>query len=120
MQTHASPPPPVGALRDDGSVDDAHAGAVADELAVALYEQMVLARQLDDRLVLLQREGRIASHASAAGEEAAIVGAAAALRDEDWVFLASREIRRGSLARNAARGVRPPPRGDDAERGQRA
>jgi pyruvate dehydrogenase E1 component alpha subunit len=92
MQTHASPPPPVGALRDDGSVDDAHAGVLADELAVALYEQMVLARVLDDRLVALQREGRIASHSSAAGEEAAIVGAAAALRDEDWVFLASREI----------------------------
>jgi pyruvate dehydrogenase E1 component alpha subunit len=92
MQTHASPPPPVGALRDDGSVDPAHDGEVADELAVALYEQMVLARELDDRLVALQREGRIASHSSAMGEEAAIVGAAAALRDEDWVFLASREI----------------------------
>jgi pyruvate dehydrogenase E1 component alpha subunit len=92
MQTYASPPAPVGALRDDGSVDDAHAGTLADELAIALYEQMVLARELDDRLVALQREGRIASHASAAGEEAAIVGAAAALRDEDWVFLASREI----------------------------
>jgi pyruvate dehydrogenase E1 component alpha subunit len=92
MQTPACPPPPVGALRDDGSVDSAQAGPVADELAVALYEQMVLARELDDRLVALQREGRIASHSSAVGEEAAIVGAAAALRDEDWVFLASREI----------------------------
>jgi pyruvate dehydrogenase E1 component alpha subunit len=86
------PPAPVGAMRDDGSADPAHAGALADELAVALYEQMVLARELDDRLVALQREGRIASHSSAAGEEAAIVGAAAALRDEDWVFLASREL----------------------------
>jgi pyruvate dehydrogenase E1 component alpha subunit len=92
MQTHARPPPPVGALREDGTVDPAHAGDVADELAVALYEQMVLARELDDRLVALQREGRIASHSSSVGEEAAIVGAAAALRDEDWVFLASREI----------------------------
>ena len=92
MQTHARPPPPVGALREDGSVDPAHAGDVADELAVALYEQMVLARELDERLVALQREGRIASHSSSVGEEAAIVGAAAALRDEDWVFLASREI----------------------------
>lgn len=91
MQMHARPPP-VGALRSDGSVDPAHASAVADELAVALYEQMVLARELDGRLVGLQREGRIASHSSAVGEEAAIVGASAALRDEDWVFLASREI----------------------------
>ncbi len=96
METLVSPTPPEGplrALRDDGSVDPAHAGAASDELAVALYEQMVLARELDGRLIALQRDGRIASHASAAGEEAAIVGAAAAaLRDEDWVFLASREI----------------------------
>jgi pyruvate dehydrogenase E1 component alpha subunit len=92
MQTHARPPPPVGALRSDGSLEPAHEGSVADELAVALYEQMVLARELDGRLVDLQREGRIGSHSSAVGEEAAIVGAAAALRDEDWVFLASREI----------------------------
>jgi 2-oxoisovalerate dehydrogenase E1 component alpha subunit len=95
MLTLASPTPMTGALRalhDDGSLDPAHAGSVSDELAVALYEQMVVARELDDRLVGLQREGKIASHASAAGEEAAIVGAAAALRDEDWVFLASREI----------------------------
>jgi 2-oxoisovalerate dehydrogenase E1 component alpha subunit len=91
MQTLASPTP-VGALRDDGSLDPAHADAVSDELAVALYEQMVLARELDDRLVGMQREGRVDSHSSASGEEAAIVGAAAALRDEDWVFLASREL----------------------------
>jgi pyruvate dehydrogenase E1 component alpha subunit len=92
MLTLVSPPPPVGAMREDGSVDPEHAGTLADELAVALYEQMVLARELDERLVALQREGRIASHASAIGEEAAIVGAAAALRDEDWVFIGSREI----------------------------
>ncbi|HEX3770319.1 MAG TPA: thiamine pyrophosphate-dependent enzyme, partial [Polyangiaceae bacterium] len=79
-------------MSPDAPLDPVHAASVSDELAVALYEQMVLARELDDRLVTLQREGRIVSHASAAGEEAAIVGAAAALRDEDWVFLASREM----------------------------
>jgi pyruvate dehydrogenase E1 component alpha subunit len=95
MQTPAPPTPPGGALpdgADDASLDPAHAGAVSDELAVALYEHMVLARELDGRLVALQREGRIVSYASSAGEEAAIVGAAAALRDEDWVFLGSREM----------------------------
>jgi pyruvate dehydrogenase E1 component alpha subunit len=83
--------PPVGALRDDGTADSAHAGALSDELAVALYEQMVLARELDERMVALQREGRITQHASAAGEEAAIVGAAAAMLDDDWLFLGPRE-----------------------------
>ncbi len=93
MQILASEPtPPLGALREDGSLDPAHAEALSDELAIALYEQMVLARELDERLIALQREGRISSHASAIGEEAAIVGAAAAMRDEDWLFLTSREM----------------------------
>jgi 2-oxoisovalerate dehydrogenase E1 component alpha subunit len=93
MQNAASmSTPPLGALRDDGSIDPAVAAGLSDELAVALYEHMVLARTLDERLVALQRDGAIASHASAVGEEAAIVGAAAALRDEDWVFLGSREF----------------------------
>jgi 2-oxoisovalerate dehydrogenase E1 component alpha subunit len=85
-------PPPLGALRDDGSLDPAHAAALSDELAVALYEHMVLARALDERLVALQREGGIASHASALGEEAAVVGAAAAMHDDDWIFPSSREF----------------------------
>jgi pyruvate dehydrogenase E1 component alpha subunit len=92
MQTIASPTLPLGALRDDGSVDAAHAGVLSDELGVALYEHMVLARAVDERLVTLQREGAIASHASAVGEEATIVGAVAAMRDEDWVFPSSREF----------------------------
>jgi 2-oxoisovalerate dehydrogenase E1 component alpha subunit len=92
MQALSSPTPPLGALRDDGSVDPAHAGVLSDELGIALYEHMVLARAVDERLVGLQREGVIASHASAIGEEAAIVGAAAAMRDEDWIFPSSREF----------------------------
>src|SRR5580658_5771305 len=87
-----SGPPQVAALREDGTVDPARAEGIPDELAVALYEQMVLSREADAHLVALQRQGRIAHHASAHGEEAAVVGAAAAIRDEDWMFLASREF----------------------------
>jgi 2-oxoisovalerate dehydrogenase E1 component alpha subunit len=64
---------------------------VTGDLAVALHEQMVLARVLDERLVALQREGRVAAHSSAAGEEGAVLGAVAALNDEDWVFPSARE-----------------------------
>jgi pyruvate dehydrogenase E1 component alpha subunit len=85
-------PPRVAALREDGTVDPGGAEGIPDELAVALYEQMVLSRETDAHLVALQRQGRVTHHASAEGEEAAILGAAAALRDEDWLFLASREF----------------------------
>ncbi|MDP9001799.1 MAG: thiamine pyrophosphate-dependent enzyme, partial [Myxococcota bacterium] len=84
--------PPLGVLRDDGTLDPAHTGTISEELAVALYEHMVVARTLDERVVALQREGVVTQYASAAGEEAAILGAVAALNDDDWVFPSSREI----------------------------
>jgi pyruvate dehydrogenase E1 component alpha subunit len=89
--TDSEPTPPVAALRDDGTLAPAYASLLSDELAVALYEHMVLARELDERLVAMQRGGRITQHASSTGEEAAIVGAAAGMRDDDWLFLGPRE-----------------------------
>jgi pyruvate dehydrogenase E1 component alpha subunit len=83
--------PPLAVLRDDGSLDPANAPALSEELAIALYEHMALARALDVRVVGLQREGAVTQHASALGEEATIVGAVAAMKDQDWVFPSSRE-----------------------------
>jgi pyruvate dehydrogenase E1 component alpha subunit len=79
-------------LQDDGSLAPAHALVLSDELAIALFEHMVVARTLDETIVALQREGVVAQHASALGEEATIVGAVAALNDDDWVFPSSREV----------------------------
>jgi len=92
MSTLSATPPALKLLRDDGAVDPALVAILPDELAVALYEHMVLAREVDQRLVALQREGAIASHASAGGQEALIVGAAAAMHDDDWIFPSSREF----------------------------
>jgi pyruvate dehydrogenase E1 component alpha subunit len=95
MQTMASvsnAPAPLAAMRDDGSLEPSHAAVLSDELAVALYEHMVLSRTLDERLVALVHEGAIAQHSSGIGEEAAIVGAAAAMGDDDWLFPGSREF----------------------------
>jgi 2-oxoisovalerate dehydrogenase E1 component alpha subunit len=83
---------PLQALCDDGSLGSQYAGAVSDDLAIGLYEHMVLARILDERLVAAQREGRMGHHASAQGEEAVVIGASAGMRDDDWVFLGSREV----------------------------
>ena len=65
---------------------------LADDLAIAVYEHLVIARALDERMIALQREGLVASHSSAIGEEAAIIGAAAAMQDGDWIFPSSRDI----------------------------
>jgi 2-oxoisovalerate dehydrogenase E1 component alpha subunit len=47
---------------------------------------------LDEALVRLQRQGRIGFHIGSRGEEATILGSAAALDDADWIFPCYREF----------------------------
>ena len=56
------------------------------------YRWMVLARVIDERCLSLQRQGRIGFYAPLSGQEAAQVGCAFALRPEDWIFPAYREL----------------------------
>jgi pyruvate dehydrogenase E1 component alpha subunit len=56
-----------------------------------LYRQLRRIRLLDERLVQLQRQGRVGFHGSCAGQEVAPVAAGFALRPGDWVFPALRE-----------------------------
>ena len=74
--------------------------ALSTESRVEAYRLMVLARATDERCLSLQRQGRIGFYAPLMGQEAAQVGASWALRPEDWVFPAYRE-----LAVALARGV---------------
>ena len=46
---------------------------------------------MDERLLALQRQGRIGFYGEARGQEAAVIGAAAALGPEDWLVPALRE-----------------------------
>ncbi|MER6997867.1 pyruvate dehydrogenase (acetyl-transferring) E1 component subunit alpha [Streptomyces sp. NPDC000410] len=62
----------------------------ADELR-GLYRDMVLARRVDTEGVTLQRQGELGLWPSLLGQEAAQVGSARALRDEDYAFPSYRE-----------------------------
>jgi len=53
-----------------------------DEL-IRLYRAMVAARRFDEKAIALQRTGRLGTFASALGQEAVAVGAAAAMAEED-------------------------------------
>ncbi|KAI0820458.1 branched-chain alpha-keto acid dehydrogenase E1-alpha subunit [Trametes gibbosa] len=70
-------------------------GAVVPEIDEALarriYENMVQLPILDDILYNLQRQGRIVFYMTAYGEEAAIIGSAAALAPDDEVLAQYRE-----------------------------
>lgn len=57
-----------------------------------LYRTMVLARQLDLRMLSLQRQGRIGTFPPIIGQEAAQVGSAFALAPTDWMVPSFREV----------------------------
>jgi len=57
-----------------------------------LYRLMVLTRNLDIRGLQLQRQGRIGFYIGCLGQEAAQIGSGYALKPEDWVFPAYREV----------------------------
>ena len=55
------------------------------------FRWMVLGRTLDERMLGLQRQGRVGFYGPATGQEAVSVGVALALAAEDWVFPGLRE-----------------------------
>lgn len=56
-----------------------------------LHRHMISMRLLDQRMLSLQRQGRIGFYGMATGQEATVTGSAYALRPSDWVFHALRE-----------------------------
>jgi 2-oxoisovalerate dehydrogenase E1 component len=64
---------------------------LTEELAVAIYRDMVLARVFDRRATAAQRQGRLGTYAIAEGHEAIQVGSAHALRPQDFVYPGYRE-----------------------------
>ncbi|WP_435317837.1 pyruvate dehydrogenase (acetyl-transferring) E1 component subunit alpha [Haloarchaeobius sp. TZWSO28] len=59
---------------------------LSEQEAKSLYETMVLARTFDEKAISLHRQGRIGTYAPMRGQEAAQIGAAAALADRDYLF----------------------------------
>ena len=78
-------------LREDGTVDEALMPPLSAADIKRLYAHMVLTRQFDERMFNLQRQGRLGTFARVAGQEGAHVGAAFALRPDDWLVPAFRE-----------------------------
>jgi len=76
-------------INPDGSVEDRL--PITLEEMKALYADMVEARVFDSKSIALQRQGRLATYAPFRGQEAAQIGAAAALGDSDWVAATYRD-----------------------------
>jgi len=58
----------------------------------ALYRQLLLARTIEERMLNLVRRGQLSKWFSGIGQEAVSVGLVAALRDDDWILPAHRNL----------------------------
>jgi pyruvate dehydrogenase E1 component alpha subunit len=67
-----------------------------DGTLVDMYRDMLLTRHFDTRAVNIQRQGRLGTFASAAGQEGAQTGSTYALAESDWIHYQYRE--HGALA----------------------
>ncbi|WP_106373924.1 thiamine pyrophosphate-dependent dehydrogenase E1 component subunit alpha [Vreelandella songnenensis] len=65
--------------------------ALERDHARRLYQAMLATRILDERMMAAQRQGRLSFYMQCVGEEAAVIGAAAALDDADMIMAQYRE-----------------------------
>lgn len=79
---------PMKRIIDDKGffVDAAYEERIDGKLVKELYYHMVRIRTFDRKAINLQRQGRLGTYAPFEGQEAAQVGSALALNDNDWVF----------------------------------
>jgi pyruvate dehydrogenase E1 component alpha subunit len=79
-------------LDETGHVDQSLEPAIDGGTLLKLHRTMLLARRFDERLLSLQRQGRIGTFPPIRGQEAAHLGAVANLRASDWMIPAFREM----------------------------
>ncbi len=77
-------------LEQDGSLVD-EPPRLSDEQLRELFTHMLRVRCLDERMLKLQRAGRVGFVGTAKGLEAAIIGSAFALEKRDWLWSGLRE-----------------------------
>ena len=82
--------PALQILAEDGRLVGERPDLGPDEL-VALFTHMLRVRCIDERMLKLQRSGRVGFVGTATGLEAAIIGSASALRRTDWLWSGLRE-----------------------------
>jgi pyruvate dehydrogenase E1 component alpha subunit len=81
----------LSVLDAEGRLDAALEPALSADDLKRMYRGMLLGRLLDERMVRLQRQGRIGTFAPIKGQEASQIGSVAALRPTDWMVPSFRE-----------------------------
>jgi pyruvate dehydrogenase E1 component alpha subunit len=78
-------------LDAEGRLDVALEPKIPDDELKRMYRGMLLGRLLDERMVRLQRQGRIGTFAPIKGQEASQIGSVATLGATDWMVPSFRE-----------------------------
>src|SRR6266849_10411122 len=78
-------------LDSEGNLDTALEPKLAADDLTRLYRAMVLGRRLDERMLKLQRQGRIGTFAPIKGQEASQIGSVFTLKPTDWLVPSFRE-----------------------------
>src|SRR5260370_7812032 len=81
----------LSVLDAEGNLDSALDPGLPPSELKPPYRAMLLARRLDERMVRLQRQGRIGSSAPIKGQEASQLASVAVLRPTDWMVPSFRE-----------------------------
>lgn len=79
-------------LDEKGTVDRKLEPDLSQDQLLTLYRGMVRAREADQRMLRLQRQGRMGTFSPSTGQEAAACGPMLALREKDWLVPAFREL----------------------------
>ncbi len=77
---------PVGDYAANAAVPE-----MSEEEHRFVYRAMLRIRLLDEKMLLMQRQGRIAFFGPSSGQEAAVCGSGFVSRPQDWIFPALRE-----------------------------
>lgn len=91
MTTTSTPPVPRRRLIDEDGKPEGKLRNYADGWLKDLLVHMLRVRCVDQRMLKLQRAGRIGFVGSMLGQEAAMIGTAAALEPRDWLWSGLRE-----------------------------
>ncbi|MCJ7479123.1 MAG: pyruvate dehydrogenase (acetyl-transferring) E1 component subunit alpha [Candidatus Nanohaloarchaeota archaeon QJJ-7] len=78
-------------LDEEGELDEELAPDLSEDELLEMYRTMKRSRRLDEKAISLQRRGEIGTYAPAIGQEAAQVGSAYALEQDDWMVPSFRE-----------------------------
>ncbi len=76
---------------ETGAIAPGRAPSLTHRDYVSLYRWMRFLRAIDERMIVLQRQGRISFYGAATGQEAAVIGTGYVLAPGDWILPALRE-----------------------------